>query len=494
MTTARRLAESSISGLMLLFTGLIFTFIIFMRWSGALPTGDGPGLMHVFDPKLQSFLLGPLWFILCSVRSIRAAHGLVLIRSASRSRWLIAQTLDGLVEAVQVALPVLLVGVMLSLGGGHSSGGEPAYLVALDFSLRLMIFVLFLVSARVTLAGAALIGRLPAVAAFGTMMVVLGMATASGMPLPSVVSAISWQTWLSPEQASVLTSGGYAGLAAFPVWMLMLHLAAAISEGGRQAIRPLLRSCRVLLIAAAATLLQTFLILPGGGHPTVSIWEALGFIYYGPLIDRIGAPLLPVFLALIMFFGPVMLMLSRFDEESGAWLELIMIRSGTPARWVRHFLGRWLGFCVIILLLAPVFTVYAWALLPDNMRSQDDPYVDPSLMGARYLIVGVPQVVFYGLSAFLAAWTARRAGAGLVVVVSLMVGGVANPLFGGWLPAYLNGLGRVEFGWPGVFKDLTILLISCCVCLTILCVTLHSSYVKLLSGASSGRRKWQPLK
>lgn len=491
MTRVHQLIDKALSGLVLAFTVVVLVFVGAMRWIGALPPVEDAAVAanQVFNPQLHVFLLAPAWFILCAIRSARDSDRQVLIRSRSRLHWLSAQISTAFIEAVQLVLPLALVGVMLAFFSGLGWTVDSV----VEFSLRLSLFMLFLVATRCSFAALALLPIRFAMYVFGVFLIAIGMATASRVPLPSFLAAVSWQTWVEPVQASELVGHSYVGVAVFAAWILALHLAVGVTDRGLLGLRSVAQLWRVPGLLLALIGLEVLLIAPTSADTTaVSVWDALLTIYFGPLVDMIGVPFIPVLLALIMFFGPVLFMLHGFEQETGSWLEVVLIRAGSPAGWMSLFLTRWALVSTAALLAAPLVTVLSWALLPDASRTSSTISDTWGLLAYRYYIVGFLQVLFYLLFAFLVSWLCQRAGAGLVAVVVMMVGGIANPLFGGWLPMYLNGLARMPFGWEGATRDTAVLLAASALVIAALLTSLRLAHP--FKSSRARRKTWQQSK
>lgn len=467
----RSASESALSWGTVLFVLFLCAYVIVLQTLGVLPSGAHASVSQIaFDAHLHAFVLGPLWFILCLIRSRRAVASAVLLRNGSPSRWLGGQMSMAAAEALQLVVALIVVSVVIVMGGTVTlSGGDAIVIVG-----GLVLYVLFLVATRCLVATLTLLWGWGIGACGMVVLVVLGAIAANETPVPTGIRSLTWLTWLEPRFAAEVSGVSYLGIVVFPALILLLELFVALRVGGGSAVRALFRARTGTLVLAGWILLQALMIWGAAAIDPINLPESFLVIYYGPPIDMLGVPILSVFLQLIVFFGAPVLMLRRFDEESGAWLDLTLIRSGSPRRWVSGFLRRWLVISGCVLVMAPFTTVVAWLIVLDSFRASGAALeFEPLLLAYRYFVAGGLQIAFYVLVAFTAAWIPRRATFGLVAVIVMMIGGVLNPLFDGWLPVYLNGLARVVEGWPGVWKATALLLASIAMVLLILISTLR---------------------
>lgn len=483
MRTVRRVAEYALSPAVPGISILILSFVVGLRWLGSLsvPTDGTTAALDVFDVRLHVFVLAPIWFAACAVRSARESDEAALIRHGGKVRWMSSQFGVAAAESTQMILPVLLVAAVLAFATGDPAAGDNGG----ELVARVALYLLFLVAARVSFAALALVRSPLLPLAFFVLSIVLGVMVASGMPLPSVVVIASWLTWMDPGLTAAIIGARYFGAVVFAAWLLAMQLLVGLTTAGFHGVQQVVRVWTLPLIAFVGIALQCLLIGGAATVGAVSVLDAFGVIYYGPMVDMVGVPLIPVFLALMIFFGPAILMLRSFDDESGSWLDIVLIRAGSPARWVRGFLARWFGVAAAVLVTAPISTVIAWALLPDGLRATSAFSLDAGGMVFRHLVIGTLQVAFYLLVAFAFAWKTGRSGAGLAAIVVMMVGGIVNPLFGGWIPVYLNGLARVPFGWGGALRDTVILMLS----ITIVVLVLAASVRRVRRPTRTNQRR-----
>lgn len=464
-------SESALSWGTVLLALILCAYVIALQALGVLPSGAHASVSQiVLDAHLHAFVLGPLWFILCLIRSRRTAESAVLLRNGSPSRWLGGQMSMAAAEALQLIVALIVVSAVVVTAGTATVTGDDAIVIVGG----VVLYVLFLVATRCLLAALTLLWGWGIGAGGMVVLVVLGAIAANETPVPAVIRALTWLTWIEPRFATEVSGVSYLGIIICPAVILLLELLVAFRSGGGSAAYALFQARTGALVLAGWILLQALMIWGAAAIDPINLPESFLAIYYGPPIDMLGVPILSVFLQLIVFFGVPVLMLRRFDEESGAWLDLTLIRSGSPRRWASGFLRRWLVISGGVLVIAPFTTVVAWLIVVDSFRASGAALeFEPLLLAYRYFVVGALQVAFYVLVAFTAAWIPRRATYGLVALIVMMIGGVLNPLFDGWLPVYLNGLARVVEGWPGAWKATVLLLASISVVLLILIVTLR---------------------
>ncbi|MFT4123231.1 MAG: hypothetical protein QM635_05300 [Microbacteriaceae bacterium] len=427
------------------------------------------------SPTLVSFTLAPVWLVRSVIVIRRAATLEQRLRYGSRSDWLVGQTRIALAEALPLAVAVAIAAFSAAAG----SAPEPDWLTVrpqltidggmVDLALTPAAFALLAwcallaaaVLARIVLAAAAVVRpTFPVLGGVAAVVFVAGGFLGSGQPLPGWLRLLLWTTWLSPAAAGAESGRPLAGPVVLCALIALVIAGVMVGDLGPRAAwarlsgRPLVLLGLVLAVTSAVLLNAAVGTAVTGG---VDAATAFAYLLQGAPLRPGRLAVAPLILSLIGCLTVPYLMVARLESERNGWLPLVLIRSGSPGRWVAGFLARQSSRALAALGILAAAVVIGWMTVPGASVGSDTPRDDVALIAIRFGAIGALQAVFFVLVVFLAVVLAGSA-AGLATIAALLVSGTANGVLGGLAPSLLGSLSRNEAGPAGLGRDAVVLL------------------------------------